>query len=196
MHRLIVLFLSAFDAAIAVAVGIGATLAPLTLLWIFALGDTADWASLWPASAVIWQLGHLVPFQISLAGDYLAEAGIAEDAASFVLSLAPLAFATFTAIFAWRSGTRASRAGAWSVGVVTSALVTGVLASLIGTTSQNAVAGAPLWQSVLFPTLLFAVPALAGGVVTEWREASEGWLARASGPHRGFSAAAGVSSPE
>jgi hypothetical protein len=178
MHRLIVAFLSAFDAAIAVGAGIAATLAPLTLVWVFALGDTADWASLWPAGAVIWQLGHLVPFQITLAGDYLAEAGIADDAASFVLSLAPLAFATFTAIFAWRSGTRASRAGAWAVGVAASTLVVGILASLIGTSSQNPVAQAALWQAVLFPVLLFTVPAFGGGAVTEWREASEGLVAR------------------
>ena len=61
MHRLIVAILAAVDAAIAVAVGVAATLAPLTLLWVFGFGDAADWGALWPASAAIWQFGNLVP---------------------------------------------------------------------------------------------------------------------------------------
>ena len=51
MHRLIVALLAAVDAAIAVAVGLAATLAPLTLLWVFGLGDAADWGALWPTRA-------------------------------------------------------------------------------------------------------------------------------------------------
>ena len=123
MHRLIVVILSAVDAAIAAAVGIAATLAPLTLLWVLGLGGTADWGALWPASATVWQFGNLVPLQVTLPGDYLAVAGIDPGAASFVLSLAPLAFAGFTAIFAARSGVRASQADAWITGVVTGSLV-------------------------------------------------------------------------
>src|SRR6478609_7334561 len=131
MHRLIVVILSAVDAAIAAAVGIAATLAPLTLLWVLGMGGTADWGLLWPTSAVVWQFGNLVPLQITLPGDYLAVAGIDPGAASFVLSLAPLAFAGFTAIFAARSGVRASRADAWGTGVITGSLVSAVLAALI-----------------------------------------------------------------
>ena len=66
MHRLIVAILAAVDAAIAVAVGVAATLAPLTLLWVFAFGDAADWGSLWPASATIWQFGNLVPLDVTI----------------------------------------------------------------------------------------------------------------------------------
>ncbi len=117
MHRLIVALLAAVDAAIAVAVGIAATLAPLTLLWVFGFGDAADWACAVAGERVIWQFGNLVPLAITLPGDYLAAPGIDPDAASFALSLAPLAFAAFTAIFAARSGARASRADAWITGV-------------------------------------------------------------------------------
>ena len=118
MHRLIVAILAAVDAAIAVAVGVAATLAPVTLLWVFGLGGSADWGALWPASAVIWQFGNLVPLAVTIPAEYVAAAGIDPDAASFTLSLAPLAFATFTAIFAARSGVRASQADAWVTGVV------------------------------------------------------------------------------
>ncbi|NNH04494.1 cell division protein PerM, partial [Microbacterium ulmi] len=178
MHRLIVAFLAAFDAVIAAAVGVAATLAPLTLLWIFGFGGAAPWSLLWPASASVWQLGHLVPLHIALPPEYLAATGIAQDAASFVLSLAPLAFAGFTAIFAARSGARASRADAWITGVVVGTVVFGVLAALVAVTARNGLAAVFLWQAVLLPVVVFAVPAVVGAVVTEWREAGAGIVAR------------------
>ncbi|WP_314507881.1 DUF6350 family protein [uncultured Microbacterium sp.] len=178
MHRLIVVILSAVDAAIAAAVGIAATLAPLTLLWVLGLGGTADWGALWPASATVWQFGHLVPLRVTLPGDYVAVAGIDPGAASFVLSLAPLAFAAFTAIFAARSGVRASQADAWSTGVITGSLVFAALTALIALSSGNDLAAVERWQAILLPALVFTVPLLLGAVVTEWREAGAGWVAR------------------
>src|SRR6478752_1780263 len=178
MHRLIVALLAAVDAAIAVAVGLAATLAPLTLLWVFALGGTADWNALWPASAVIWQFGNLVPLAVTIPAEYIAAVGIDPDAASFTLSLAPLLFASFTAIFAARSGARASHADAWMTGVVVGSLVVAALSTLVALTSANGVASVRLWQAVLIPTLVFALPALAAAVVTEWREAGAGFIAR------------------
>lgn len=178
MNRLIVVILAAVDAAIAAAVGIAATLAPLTLLWVLGLGGTADWGALWPAGAAIWQFGNLVPLQVTLPGEYLAVAGIDPSAASFVLSLAPLAFASFTAIFAARSGVRASQADAWITGVVSGALVFAGLAALVAVSSVNALASVEQWQAILFPSLVYAIPLLLGALVTEWREAGAGVVAR------------------
>lgn len=178
MHRLIVALLAAVDAAIAVAVGLAATLAPLTLLWVFGLGGGADWGVLWPTGVTVWQLGNLVPLLVTLPAEYLAATGIDPSVASFTLSLAPLAFATFTAVFAARSGIRAARADAWVTGVVTSTVVYGALATAAGFTSQNLVADAELWQAILVPTLVFALPAFVAAVITEWAEAGAGAIAR------------------
>ena len=178
MHRLTVALLSAVDAAIAVAVGIAVTLAPLTLLFVFTFGTGADWAALWPAAVTAWQFGNLVPLLVTLPAEYVAATGIDPVAASFTLSLAPLAFAGFTMIFAARSGVRASRAEGWATGVVSGTLVFGVLATLAVFTSQNLVADAELWQAILVPTLVFGLFSLAGAVVTEWREAGAGPVAR------------------
>lgn len=178
MHRLIVLILAAVDAAVAAAVGLAATLAPLTLLWVFGLGGTAQWSALWPTSATLWQFGNLVPLQVALPGEYLAAAGIDTGAASFVLSLAPLAFAAFTAVFAARSGVRASKADAWVTGAVTGTLVFAAIATLVALTSATDIAGVQRWQAILFPALVFAIPLWIGAVVTEWREAGGGVLAR------------------
>lgn len=178
MHRLIVALLASVDAAIAVAVGIAVTLAPLTLLWVFGFGGGADWGVLWPSAVSVWQLGNLVPLTIALPPEYLAATGIDAGAASFVLSLAPLAFAAFTAIFAARSGARASHADAWLTGVLTSTAVFAGLTTCAALTGANGVARAELWQAILFPTLVFALPALVAAVVTEWAEAGAGAIAR------------------
>ncbi|QKJ20151.1 cell division protein PerM [Microbacterium hominis] len=141
-------------------------------------GGTADWAALWPATGVIWQFGHLAPVAVTLTGDYLAVSGVDPQAASFTLSLAPLAFAAFTAVFAARSGVRASRAEAWVTGVVTGTIVVAALSTGIALTTAADAAAVALWQAVLFPTIVYAVPAVAAAVATEWAEAGAGAVAR------------------
>lgn len=180
MHRLLVALLAALDAVVAAAVGVAMALVPLTLLWVFGLGAPV-WAALWPASAAIWQLGHLVPLSLHLPAEYLTATGIPADAASFTLSLAPLAFASFTAAFAARSGRRAARAGAWGTGVLSGAVVLAVLAAVIWLTSRTGVSTVHGWQAVLFPVLVFALPALAGAVVTAWQEGDGGLVDRLRG---------------
>lgn len=178
MHRLIVALLAAVDAAIAAAVGLAATLAPLTLLWILGFGGAADWGVLWPAGATVWLFGNLVPLDLALPAEYLAAAGIDAAAASFTLSLAPLAFAVFTIVFAARSGMRAARADAWITGVLTGSAVFAALTAGVALTAQTEVAAFETWQAILLPALLFAVPALVSAVVGEWIEAGGGAIAR------------------
>ncbi len=165
MNRLLVAVLAAIDAVIAAAVGVAAALAPLTLFWVLGLGGTADWGALWPAAVRVWQLGHLVPLHITLGDDYLIATGIPVDGARFVVSLAPLAFAVFTAVFAARSGARAARAGAWLVGVAAGTVTFAALAAGMWATAGNPVAAVYGWQSLLLPTLVFALPALSGALV-------------------------------
>lgn len=174
MNRLLVALLAAFDALIAAVVGVAAVLAPLTVFWVIGFGGAADWGALWPASVRVWQLGQFVPLVITLPDEYRAVAGIPVEAASFVLSLAPLAFATFTAIFAARSGARAARGGAWIVGVLSGTVVTGLIAAGLWATSGNPIAAVYGWQSLLFPTLVFALPALGGALVSAWRSSDDG----------------------
>lgn len=174
MNRLLVALLAAVDALIAAAVGVAAALAPLTVLWVLGFGVAADWGGLWPTAARIWQLGHLVPLSITLPPEFLNAAGIPADGAAFWLSVAPLAFAAFTVVFAARSGMRAARAGEWIIGVATGTLVTAAVAALLWRTSANPIAAVFGWQALLLPTLCFVVPALLGGVVGAWRFGDDG----------------------
>ncbi|MDQ1083143.1 MULTISPECIES: DUF6350 family protein [Microbacterium] len=173
MHRLLVALLAALDAVLAAAGGIAVILAPLTLLWVFGVGDP-DWGALWPASAAVWHLGHLVPITVTLPDTYLAATGIDPTFATFTLSLAPLAFAAFTALFAARSGTRAAEAGAALTGWLSGSAVFAGLAALVGLTANAELVASEVWLAILMPSLLFAVPSFAGAFVGSWRVGDEG----------------------
>lgn len=174
MNRLLVLVLAAFDAVVAALVGLGAALAPLTLLWVFGFGGGADWGLLWPAAARIWQFGLLVPVHVDLPDSYLVAAGIPVEAAAFTLSLAPLAFAVFTALFAARSGARAAHSGAGLLGVASGTAAFAALAVLVAVSSPAPVAATEPWQAIVLPTLVYLLPAAAGAFVTAWREGDDG----------------------
>lgn len=173
MHRLIVALLSALDALIQVAGGLAVIAAPLTALWVFGLGSSADWAALWPSTAAVWHAGNLVPLQVTLP-DTLIAAGISSDAASFAFSLAPLGFAAFTVIFGVRSGARAARSGAWFTGFVSALLVAGALSTVIALTSDTDVVSSFLWQAIVIPAALYAASVLGGGIVSAWRNGDDG----------------------
>lgn len=178
MHRLLVALLAAVDAVVAAAVGIGAVLAPLTLLWIFTFGGTADWHALWPASARIWELGNLVPSRLALDETYLRDAGLPDEAGAFAVSLAPLAFAAFVLLFAARSGRRSVAVGAWGTGVAAGVATTALISLVVMLTSGNPVASVPGWVAVLAPTALYAAGALGGVLAAAWDDGDTGPIDR------------------
>lgn len=176
MNRLLVSLLAAFDAVIVVAVGLAIVLAPMTLLWVFGIGTSADWAALWPAGATLWQLGHFVPVALSLPEELIVLGGLPEDAATFTVSLAPLALAVFTAVFAYRSGARAARAGAWATGVGSGAVVVAALAAGVALTTGTPFTTVHTGWAIAAPALVYAVPALIGAVVRAWDEGDDDGL--------------------
>ncbi len=173
MHRLLVALLAALDAVLAAAGGIAVVLAPLALLWVAGLGSP-DWGALWPTTAAIWHLGHLVPLTVTLPDTYLAATGIDPSLASFTLSLAPLAFAAFTALFAARSGVRAAEAGAGITGWLSGSLVFAAIASAVALTGNAALVASETWLAILLPSVLFFVPSLLGAIVGAWRVGDDG----------------------
>lgn len=178
MQRLLVAILAAVDAAIAAAVGLVVLLAPLTLLWTLALGEAADWGSLWPVTGTLWQFGHGVPLEIVIPDSVVSAVGIAPDAASFTLSLTPLAFFVFTLLFAARSGTRAARAGAWLLGVVAGSLTFTLIAVGVALSAGTNAAAVPLWLAVLLPAAVYLTGAVCGAIRYAWREGDNGLIDR------------------
>ena len=174
MQRLLVASLAAVDAAIAAAVGLAALLAPLTVLWIVLFGVTGDWGALWPAAATLWQFGHAVPLAVSIPDEALAALGLPAEAAEFALSLAPLAFLSFTLLFGARSGVRAARAGAWVTGVLGGALAFALIAAGVALTGAIEVLEAEFWKALVLPVLVYLAGLLAGAVCAAWRHGDGG----------------------
>ncbi len=179
MHRLTIALLAALDAAIAAAVGLAVLLAPLTLLWVLAFGLSAEWGSLWPISASLWQFGHAVPVQVVIPDEVILAVGIPEQGARFVLSLPPLAILVFTVLFAARSGRRAAVAGDWVAGVTAGALLFAVLSAVVALTGRSGELRTELWAAILFPTLAYAIGLLAGAIRYAWSEGDGGIVDRA-----------------
>ncbi|KJL47632.1 hypothetical protein RS84_02430 [Microbacterium hydrocarbonoxydans] len=178
MQRLLVALLAAFDAAIAAAVGLAVLLAPLTLLWTLAFGVTADWGALWPLTGTLWQFGHGVAIDISLPTEVLTSVGIAPDAATFTLSVTPLAFLVFTLLFAARSGARAARSGAWLLGPLVGSSAFAVIAVGIALTSRIDAAQTSLLLSIVLPTAVYLAGSLCGAVRVAWEDGDGGLLDR------------------
>jgi len=178
MQRLLIVLLAAVDAIVAAAIGLVVLLAPLTLIWAVAVGAKADWGALWPSAATLWQYGHGVPLAIALPDALVRTMGLDPKAAAFALSVPPLLFLAFTAVFAARSGRRAAIAGSWITGVISGTAVFAMISALAAVTGGLGVLKAPLWPAVLFPPLVFLCGALAGAVATAWSEGDGGVIDR------------------
>ncbi len=178
MQRLTVALLAALDAAIAAAIGVAVLLAPLTLLWTLSFGASADWGELWPVTGTLWRFGHGTPIDVSVPDQVVVATGIAPQAATFVLSLAPLALFLFTLRFGAPSGRRASAAGAWITGVVAGGAVFAAISALIGLTAKADAGSTPLWLGILLPAAVYLVGSLAGAIAHAWSEGDGGPIDR------------------
>ncbi|WP_223626458.1 DUF6350 family protein [Microbacterium sp. EST19A] len=178
MQRLLVAVLAAFDAAIAAAVGLAVLLAPLTLLWTLAFGVTADWGALWPLTGTLWEFGHGVPLEVAIPDALIVSLGIPAEAASFAVSITPLAFLLFTLLFAARSGTRAANAGAWLLGSLSGTAVFALIATGVALSARLAAAQTPLILAIVLPSAVYLVGAICGGVRVAWEEGDGGLLDR------------------
>ena len=178
MQRLLVALLAAFDALIAAAVGLVVLLAPLTLLWTLAFGATADWGALWPLTGTLWAFGHGVPLDVTIASEMLVALAIPSAAASFVLSVTPLAFLLFTLLFAARSGARAAKSGAWLLGSLSGTAVFAMIATGVALSARVDALQTSLPLAILLPSAAYLVGAVCGAVRVAWEDGDGGLLDR------------------
>ncbi|MEU4016658.1 DUF6350 family protein [Microbacterium sp. NPDC028030] len=178
MQRLLVALLAAFDAAIAAAVGLVVLLAPLTLLWTVAFGITADWGALWPLTGTLWEFGHGAPLTVAIPDALLVALSIPPEAATFAVSITPLAFLLFTLLFAARSGGRAATAGAWLLGSLTGAGAFALISVGVALTTRLDAAQTPLPLAIVLPAAVYLVGVVCGAVRIAWEEGDGGVLDR------------------
>lgn len=157
MNRTTVALLAALEALIAVAVGLGIVLVPLTILWAVQFDLGIDWAVFFKAAANVWLLGHGVDLTVTLPATTVAALGLPAASAPFQVTVALLGFALLALLFGLRTGLRAAQTPYWRTGVASAIIVYGLLGTVIAMSAGSALVAFPLWQGALLPTFVFAL---------------------------------------
>lgn len=163
MNRTTVALLAALEALIAVAVGVGIVLVPLTLLWAAQFGMSVGWLVFWRAGVDVWLAGHGVDLTVALPSGTVAALGLPGAASAFPITIAVLGFALLTLAFGVRTGLRATLTPQWRLGAVVAVAVFAVLSAIVTLSAGSATVSPSLWQGILLPPFVFAI-GLAIGV--------------------------------
>ena len=164
MNRTTLALLAALEALITVAIGIGISLVPLTLLWAVEYGFSVDWFVLWRAAVDIWLLGNGVDIQVVLPAAVVAGTGLPAAAEPFVVTIAPLALTAFSVVMGARAGVRAAATRYWQSAVAAGVITVVLLGSLAALSAQDEVLRPSLWQAFILPGFVYGL-GLAIGVI-------------------------------
>jgi hypothetical protein len=164
MNRSLTALFAAFEAALVVAIGIGISLAPLTVLWGAQFGFQIDWVVFWRASVDIWLLGHGVDTIVALDPTVAAGLGLAGADAAFKLTIAALGFAVLTAVLGVRAGRRVAETRFLLLGELVAIATFGALTVLVTLSALHPLARPSIVQGALQPTLVFAIAVVVGSL--------------------------------
>lgn len=162
MKRLTTALLAALDALIGVAIGVGITLVPLTVLWATQFGLAVNWLVFWRAAIDVWLVGNGVDLVIQLDPTLIAALNLPGAETAFPITIALLGFALIAVLFGLRTGRRAAETPYRWVGV-TSAIVSYALLTAVIVLSAGTDAVRPqTLQGLLLPPLIFGAGVLFG----------------------------------
>lgn len=156
--------LAALEALITVAIGIGISLVPLTILWAVEAGFSLDWTLFWQGAVDIWLLSNGVDLSVTLPAEVVAATGLAAASDPFPVTIAPLVLTGFTVIMGARAGIRAAATRYWQTAVLSGLVTVLVLNALAAFSAQGELLRPSLLQALLLPLLVYGV-GLAIGVV-------------------------------
>jgi hypothetical protein len=162
MSRTALGFLAALEAFLTLAIGIGISLVPLTVMWALQLDQGIGWDVFWRASADIWLAGHGVDFVITLDPSLAQALGLPGAEQPFLISIAALSFALFTVLMGVRIGRNSRESGARFIGPVAAIATFASLTVVVALSSIHASAMPTLWMAVTFPTAIFALGVVIG----------------------------------
>lgn len=164
MNRTTVAMLAALEALITVAIGIGISLVPLTILWAVEAGFALDWILFWRGAVDIWLLGNGVDLHVTLPAEVVAATGLAAAGDPFPVTIAPLALTGFTVIMGARAGIRAAATRYWQTAVLAGLSAVLVLNALAALSAQSELLSPSLAQALILPLLVYGL-GLTIGVV-------------------------------
>lgn len=164
MNRRLTFLISAFEALVVAAIGIGITLAPLSVVWLFENDPTIDWLVPFRASADVWLMAH--------GTRLVVPAGVfgSTEVPLFVLSVIPLGLSMAIAHFAYRFGKKLTTAIELWPGWLAAAITYGAISFFMSSAAYSDAAYPVTWQGTFFPPAFFLFFVLLGSL-TGKREA-------------------------
>ena len=159
MNRKLTFLVTAFESLVAVAIGLGITLIPLTIVWLFENDPTVDWFVAYRASTDIWLMAHgtrIVVPQGMLAG---------VEVPTFVISIIPLGLSAFIGYLGFRLGRKLTTALQLWPAWLASAIVYGAAAFALSTTAYSEFVYPVTWQGTLFPPIFFTFFLILGSLL-------------------------------
>jgi len=149
---------AALETALAVAVGLGILLVPLTLLWAIENNSTVDWSAAYRTAADVWLAAHGV--HISVPAQTIA--GVA--APEFFISMIPLGLTALILGLAYRVGQRLATSASLWPGWLAVAFVYGGFSLLISTTAKSPLAAPDPVAGPFLPATVFTLVAILASV--------------------------------
>ncbi|MDH6423182.1 cell division protein PerM [Aurantimicrobium minutum] len=162
MNRTLIALLAALESLLAVGIGLGISLVPLSLMWAVQLDSGIGWDVFYRASADIWLVGHGVDLTITLDPVLAAAVNLPGADKPFLISIAPLFFSVLTILLGVRLGRKSLESGARFVGPVAAISTFGGLTVLIALSAINANAMPVMWMALSFPTIIFGLGLFIG----------------------------------
>ncbi|GAB3607691.1 hypothetical protein GCM10027413_31000 [Conyzicola nivalis] len=164
MNRSLTALFAAFEAALVVAIGVGISLAPLTILWGVQFGFQVDWIVFWRASADIWLVGHGVDMIFALDPATAATLGLAGADAAFPVRIAALGFAMLTVLLGVRAGRRVAETNFLLLGELVAVGTFGLLSLAVTLSALHPLARPSIVQGAIVPTLIFGAAVFVGSL--------------------------------
>lgn len=162
MNRTLIALLAALEAFIALAIGVGISLVPLSLMWAVQFDSGVSWDVFYRASADIWLVGHGVDLKMTLDPVLAAAVNLPGGDKPFLISIAPLSFSLLTILLGVRLGRKSFESGARFVGPLSAVATFGFFTILIALSTVHVNATPVMWMAVSFPTAIFALGVFIG----------------------------------
>lgn len=178
MNRTTTALLAALEALIVVAIGVGISLVPLTIIWATQFALTLDWLVFWRAAVDVWLVGNGVDLMVALDPTLVLALGLPAAVDPFPITIALLGFALLAVLFGVRTGMRAAATPHRRIGALVAIAAYGVLSTLLTLSAAHDAVRPSLAQGIVLPTLIYATGVTLGAGVAA---ASRG---RAAGPDR------------
>jgi hypothetical protein len=162
MNRSLTALFAAFEAVLVVAIGVGISLAPLTILWAAQYGFAPDWWDFWRTSIDIWLVGHGVDLAITLDAAIAASTGLTGATTPFTVTMAALGFSMLTVLLGIRAGRRIAQTDHRLLGEGVAIGVFAILSFGLTLSASYPAAQPSLVQGTVLPTLVFTVGMVLG----------------------------------